>query len=321
MKTAVVVVADEKYLPAACCTVISCRRAGRVTEPIFVLVNSASDNSIEAARQFLNERGAAAEIICFHQDLSGYRNDRWISAASNIRLHLDEVMESTWQRVLYLDADTRVLAPLAPLLQIDLAGRVLGAVDQCIDLDGRVLGVVDQCGNNPDYLQRLSMAPDSRYFNSGVLLFDWPAILSSGLLAQSRRFAAENPQFSKFLDQDALNNVFEGLWQPLNVRWNYGHRLMKRFPRERAFIKHYTYQYKPWGPRKRPVWIADAFWYWYILRGSPWPDFAHPITFRDLFKAARWWLSRIRSSESLSHRFSDDGLRRESTRNTSLREG
>jgi lipopolysaccharide biosynthesis glycosyltransferase len=296
MKIAVVIVTDETYLPAACCAIISCRRAGRVTEPIFLVVSDASCNSVEAARRFLKERRSDAEIIRFHPDLSGYHVDGWVSSQAYVRLHLDEVLDPTWQRVLYLDADTRVMAPLRPLLQADLDGYVLGAVDQCKD--------------DREDPERLSMAADFRYFNSGVLLFDWPAILSSGLLAQCRRFAIEKQHLCKLYDQDALNKVFEGLWKPLHVYWNYGHIVANSAPRERVFIKHYSYDQKPWGPKKRPFWVGDGFWYWRMLRRSPWPDFARPITFQDVRKGLRW-LYRTRFSKRASHRLSDDGFRLE----------
>jgi lipopolysaccharide biosynthesis glycosyltransferase len=303
MKIAIVLITDENYLPAACCSVISCRRAGRATEPIFLVVVDVSDNSVGAARRFLKKQRAEAEIIHFHPDTSAYRTDRWISSAAYARLHLDEILGRTWDRVLYLDADTRVLVPLSPLLRGDLEGRVLGAAYQ-------YLGRGDQVHRDQPDLERLWMAADSRIFNSGVLLFDWPAVLSAGLLAQSRRFATENPHLCKMWDQDALNKVFEGLWKPLNPRWNFGNKLAKTLPREQAFIKHYSNRNKPWGPEKAPFWLIDAFWYRRIMRGSPWPDFAHPLKLPDVREGLRW-LYRIYLTERPSYRLSDDELQLE----------
>src|SRR6476646_1232468 len=204
MKIAIVVVADEAYLPAACCFVISFLRASRVTEPIFLIATDVSENSIEMARRFLMERGTDAEIISFRLDPSDYRVDAWVSPATYVRLHLDQVLDGSWDRVLYLDADTRVMVPLWPLLRANLNGCILGAVSQFIDRDDH------------EHLERLSMGADSCYFNSGILLFEWRAILSSGLLAVSRRFAIENAHLCKVHDQDALNKIFEGLWMPLH---------------------------------------------------------------------------------------------------------
>jgi lipopolysaccharide biosynthesis glycosyltransferase len=159
MKTAIVMITDENYLPAACCSVISCRRAGRATDPVFLAVVDVSDDSVRAAWRFLRDRRAEAQIIQFHPSASAYRTDRWISSAAYARLHLDEMLGSEWDRVLYLDADTRVLVPLAPLLQADLDGRVLGAAYQYLRLS-------DQVQREKPDLERLSMAADSRIFNS-----------------------------------------------------------------------------------------------------------------------------------------------------------
>ena len=43
LKVALVVIADETFLPAACCGVISCRREGRVTAPIFLIASHVSE--------------------------------------------------------------------------------------------------------------------------------------------------------------------------------------------------------------------------------------------------------------------------------------
>jgi lipopolysaccharide biosynthesis glycosyltransferase len=298
MKIAIVLITDENYLPVACCAAISCRRAGRATEPIILIVVDVSDNSVETARRYLKEQGVEVEIVHFHPDLSAYRADLWISPAAYARLHLDQILDKTWDRVLYLDADMRVLAPLSPLLRADLDGRVLGAAYQ-------YLGRGDQANLDQPDLERLSMAADSRIMNSGVLLFEWPALLSSGLLAQTRRFAAENPYLCKMWDQDALNKVFEGLWKPLNPRWNFGNKMAKTLPREHAFIKHYSNRSKPWGPEKAPFWLVDAFWYWRVMRRSPWPDFAHPIKLPDVGEGLRW-LYRVYLARRPSYRLSDD---------------
>jgi lipopolysaccharide biosynthesis glycosyltransferase len=293
-KNAIVIAADENYLPAACCAVISCRRSGRVTEPLFLVLCDVSDASVEAAGRFLRERRSKAEIIRLHPDLSGYRVSRHISPAAYLRLHLDTLFDNSWQRLLYLDADTWVRAPLTPLLRSDLGGRILGAITE-----PRLAP------------ERLAMKPGSPYFNSGVLLFEWPALLSSGLLDRARRFALESYHLCREHDQDVLNKAFEGAWTPLPLRWNSGHIFATRLPRERALIKHYTERHKPWGRKKQPFWIADGFRYWYTLRRSPWSNFARPVTIHDLLEGVRW-LYRTRVSERPSYRVSVDGMRIES---------
>jgi lipopolysaccharide biosynthesis glycosyltransferase len=294
VKTAVVIIADEAYVPPACCAAISCRSAGRFDGPIFLLVTSGSEDSLETARRFLNGRRLDVQVMRFEPSLSDYRVHAWITPTAYARLHLDEIFDSTWDRLLYLDADTRVRGELQPLFATDLDGRILGAVNQCWQ-------EMDQ-----KHLQRLSMAPDAPYFNSGVLLFDWPKVLSSGLLPATQRFAIDNPELCETWDQDALNKIFEGRWKPLLVHWNYSHKLAEELPRERALISHYSFRYKPWSSKKNPFWFADALWYWRTLRDSPWPDFVRPITARHVVRALQWNYA-TRLSKRQTRRLSRDG--------------
>ena len=118
-----------------------------MTAPIFLIASHVSENGIEAARRFLNKRRAEAEIIRFDHDLSHFRADNWVSPPAYARLYLDKILDSTWHRVLYLDADTRSAdAASAPLLGADLDGRTsLGAVDNIRQLNhSERLSMADQ---------------------------------------------------------------------------------------------------------------------------------------------------------------------------------
>jgi lipopolysaccharide biosynthesis glycosyltransferase len=296
MKTAIVVASDENYLPAACCALLSCVQAGRATgqTEMFLIADQVPPSILNEVRRFLMDHKIPARIIDRCIEYPAYRADRWVSLAGYVRLHLDDYFDRSWSRVLYLDADTRVKVPLQPLLEMNLRGRVLGAVDHAME--------------NRDHVSRLSMADDAPCLNSGVLLFDWPAVLSLGLLGQARRFAFENPSLCIYHDQDALNKVFEGLWTPIDLRWNLLRTFIQRLPRCRPYILHYTEPGKPWSSTKQPYWLADALWYRRILRNSPWPDFAKAISFGDVLKAARYQF-QIYASHPPPFRLSADGLR------------
>ncbi len=137
----------------------------RPIEP--VVANNVSRISIKAACGFLRQHNVRVDIVDHSSEQVGYRVDGYITIASYTRLYLDEYFDEQWDRLLYLDADTRVLAPLQPLLHADLSRRALGAVDN----------------NN---VMDITQAP---YLNAGVMLFDWPATLENAFwaaLADSR---------------------------------------------------------------------------------------------------------------------------------------
>jgi lipopolysaccharide biosynthesis glycosyltransferase len=283
MKAAVVVVADENYLPNACCTLLSAARAGRVDSNLFLLAESAPPEAVESARAFLRVRRVPAIVIdC--RTVQGGRQSRWITEAAYTRLHLDEHFHGGWDRILYLDADIRVLAPLRPLLETDLRGRAAGAV-----------------------LQEKGSTEEVPYFNSGVLLFDWTATVSSGLLAATRAEIRRNPS-PDWLDQDVLNQVFAGAWMQLDQRWNFLNRLAKTAVRCRPYIRHLNSSVKPWHADRKPHMVPDGLWYWWTLRNSPWPEFAAPITVVDVLAWARW-AQAVHLRGRNRPRLSKDGLR------------
>jgi UDP-glucose:(glucosyl)LPS alpha-1,3-glucosyltransferase len=292
MRIAIVTAADEKYLPAACCTLVSCVHAGRVSVPLFLIADNISRGEIAAARSFLSDHQVSVSIIERDAQLTSYRVDKWLSAATYSKIHLDQYFDKTWDRIFYLDADTRVMSPLTTLLSIDLRGQVLGAVDNI---------------SNHDHVSRLQMA-SAYYFNAGVLLFDWPKTLASGLLPEARAFATENGALCEFHDQDALNKVAEGAWMALDVRWNFGWAASYRMPSCRPYIKHYTWRPKPWSPRTWPFWISDALWYKRTLLNSPWPKFASPPKLNDVLRAAYWYY-KIKVRDNLGYRLTNDGTR------------
>jgi lipopolysaccharide biosynthesis glycosyltransferase len=294
MKTAIVTVSDEKYLPAACCTLLSCARAGGVRSNLFLVADNVSAISIKAACGFLRQHDVPVDVIDHRSEQAGYRVNGYITFAAYTRLSLDEHFDGRWDRLLYLDADTRVLAPLRPLLHADLCGRVLGAVGNLRDV--------------PEPIRNITA--DAPYFNSGVLLFDWPATLKCGLLNRARGFARENPHLCEWHDQDALNAVVGGLWTPLDQRWNFTSFRARRLPRHRPYVLHYTGIKKPWGTKRYPRHLADALWYRRTLRNSPWPDFAVPVPLRAFFQAARWQY-RIRASKRARWHPTPDGQRLE----------
>ena len=144
--------------------------------------------------------------------------------AAYSRLLLDDFFDDQWERILYVEADMRVMARYY--------------------VQYMPYGVRRQPRPH-------SLRPDSSYFNAGLICFDWRVTTSSGLLRQAKEFAIENPHLCKAHDQDALNKVFEGAWAPLDPRWNF---MTKAIP-EKALRLDYPARFHPYishfaGPTK-----------------------------------------------------------------------
>jgi lipopolysaccharide biosynthesis glycosyltransferase len=110
-------------------------------------------------------------------------------------------------RILYLDADTLVVASLASLFDMTLDGRPLAAVDNVLEPPQR------------ERVARLTGSADG-YFNSGVLLLDLAAMREGAWMERVLRTARAERDALQWPDQDALNLVFGPSRLELHPRWN-----------------------------------------------------------------------------------------------------
>jgi lipopolysaccharide biosynthesis glycosyltransferase len=174
------------------------------------------------------------------------------------------------ERVLYLDADIIVCDDLAPLWNIDLEGRLFGAVP------------------NPMYpfirdwpRKDLKLEHPLQYLNSGVLLMDLAQMRAGGLVDQLRATSTAHPNYA-FPEQDALSDIARGRWLALHPRWNVqsilyeypAHRLpfsesAVREALERPAVLHYCGWFKPWHHAcTHPL----RHRYFEHLRATSWPE-------------------------------------------------
>ena len=132
--TAIVTVADARYLPAACCQLVStaANLGDTANAQLFLVACDVSDEDIVDVHRFFDQRHLSVEIVVpdFVDEISTLAT-RWPRAAY-LRLYFDRIFDERWRRVVYFDADTRVSSSLAPLLAADLKGRPIGAVHDFI---------------------------------------------------------------------------------------------------------------------------------------------------------------------------------------------
>lgn len=118
-------------------------------------------------------------------------------------------------RILYLDADILVVDPIEELLDADLEGRALGAVQ---NLRAPYVSSVDGL----TAWQHLDLDPALPYFNAGVLLIDADRWRRDDV--ESTAIATAHDLYDRGLlpmaDQDTLNAVFAGAWTELDFRFN-----------------------------------------------------------------------------------------------------
>lgn len=170
-------------------------------------------------------------------------------------------------RVLYIDADAMIAAPLDELWERDLEGNLVGAVTNPL-----------YTSMVPRIVSDLGLSGAASYFNSGVLLMDLAAWRAADTVSAVIDFARRH--VIAWPDQDALNGVLHNQRLRLHPRWNAMPglwELPRRFlpytddevreAAEKPAIVHFVGPYKPWHYRSRHPYRQLYFEY---LEHTPW---------------------------------------------------
>ena len=274
---AIVCCVTQNWMPAAAVTLLSCARAGQVSDAALIIcAHGATADDIAALNRFNAKHGLAIRLLPV-ESVGEDRSDlSRFGIGALLRLALDRHLGPCYARVLYLDADVLAVQDLRPLLAAPLNGRTIGAVPD--------LGIVTHVRQKvAAHRSELGLADDDLYFNSGVLLFDWPAALQRNAFDRVRAMLASRPRW-RAPDQDALNLSLKHEWQPLDYKWNVTGLLQEGTAVEPA-IHHFTASEKPWMSR-RFLWHRPFHAYYVAsLAGTGWDAFAEPRNAYGLMRA------------------------------------
>ena len=130
-----------------------------------------------------------------------------------IRLFIPHFIPPSLGRVLYLDVDMIVETDIARLWEMDMQGRVIaGVVDRSETVSSKWGGITNY--------KELGLHPETKYFNSGLLLMDPIKWREEDLTSRILACVSENSRYAGFPDQYGLNVVLANQWLELDSRWN-----------------------------------------------------------------------------------------------------
>lgn len=190
-----------------------------------------------AAEAWCRRRG----ITLHTYDLTGLRvrscvTNPNLSEATTLRLVPLQQLRDPGERILYLDCDTVVLAPLDPLFELPLGDRPCAALDDpSIGLLERKLG--------------LGLSLDVVYFNAGVLVINTGEWMQRNIAERAQRFLYDNPERCPYEDQDGLNAIIAGDFVPIEEHFNRFSILEKstlEWEAGRWAVIHFASRPKPW---------------------------------------------------------------------------
>lgn len=189
----------------------------------------------------------------------------YISATTMGRLFIPRLIEG---RALYIDGDTLVTGDVSPLFALDLGGALAGVVR-----DYSVAHWLSEAKPGDARVTKLAAimqgAPQTDYFNAGVLLLDCDAIRARPeLLAAVEDVVSASA--CEHGDQDHLNALLHGKVVQLDLAWNAS---WGRLRRHRGFlaktgtptrgmlpgapvILHYHGPEKPWRKPRWDLWSS-----------------------------------------------------------------
>lgn len=170
---------------------------------------------------------------------------RWgrISLGTYHKITLGSWLPSHVDRAIWLDCDTLVIDDLSTLWNEPLRGKTACASrDHVVPRLGSAFGVAGW--------RELGLPPGSPYFNAGVLVLDVERWRRTDVERRCFEYLHRFGRRVWFWDQEALNAVLAGEWEPLDPTWNHpsravperGGRTGGRAPR----LLHFSGNLKPW---------------------------------------------------------------------------
>jgi lipopolysaccharide biosynthesis glycosyltransferase len=133
--------------------------------------------------------------------------------AAYLRLFGPYIVPDDKKKILYLDVDMVMLEDVSSLWQVDLGDNLFAAVVDLCKTVGSTWGGI------PNY-KALGINPDSKYFNSGVMLINPQMWRSLDVPNKVIKAINDNIQHVNFADQYGLNVILVNKWIELDYRWN-----------------------------------------------------------------------------------------------------
>jgi lipopolysaccharide biosynthesis glycosyltransferase len=314
---------DEKYampLAVMLASVVANLGAGRSVCAYVLESALTADTRDRVARSFRSNRIELQWLTVEAgrlADLKGtLRSFDTVSVEAYYRLLLPELLPQSLDKVIYLDCDLVVNRDLGELWDLDVSATSLLAVPELVP------GAEFVSSRAGIRLHReLGLAPDLRYFNSGVMVINLLRWRARQVSQRALTYIREAGQHLRWHDQEALNAVLAGEWTAIDSRWNvsmhaYRGRSNRRDPAISAdpFIVHYNSAIKPWqygfsfGPRElffrhldttewsgwrpaRPDHPALTLWTARVVRALRKRSHAVGRVVRQALTAVRGWLT------------------------------
>lgn len=230
---------DDKYIPFLAVVLKS------------VIDNSSTENNYEIKILYTNvlkenmlkikkyeQENVTIEFVDLNKQLTEVKEKlytrNYFSNTTYYRLFIPELYPQ-YEKALYLDSDTIVLADVAELYNEDIENNLVAAVSD---------GAVQTIEVFQEYVEKVVGVIDyNNYFNAGVLLMNLEE-LRKYKFQDKFLYLLEKVRFEVAQDQDYLNRLCKGRVKLLNGAWN-KMPVMGKDDKEIKIV-HFNLGFKPW---------------------------------------------------------------------------
>jgi lipopolysaccharide biosynthesis glycosyltransferase len=154
----------------------------------------------------------------------------WVGFNCYLRLFAPMILNDSY--VIYLDCDIIVQDNILKILNdIDLSKPVCAVTEydpayknkNLLELKPIERPFVDPLIYEAYWFRaykNLKINIDAKYFNAGIMIINLDYWRKNNIMEQVLMFLIENPEKTYSADQDALNHIINGDFQPLHPKWN-----------------------------------------------------------------------------------------------------
>ncbi|MBD0381573.1 glycosyltransferase family 8 protein [Paenibacillus sedimenti] len=164
---------------------------------------------------------------------SGFKERFHISKEAYYRIVIPNLLDTDIRKAIYLDCDTIVKKDIRKLWNINIDNYFLAAVEKATSSKARK--------------KLLHIPNEFNFFNSGVLLLNLYQWRRNNISKKVLQFIDKNSDILKSMDQEALNAILFDKWLKLDPKWNYTTDHLKKSPKIKPAIIHFTRRNKPWN--------------------------------------------------------------------------
>lgn len=262
---------DDGYWAPAYTTMRSiCMVSRRPTDIVFHLMHVGLSARHRADLAAVTEE-FGAQLVYYDLDALGILKER-IARLPRVGMHINtpivytrlfltDIVPKDIERLIFIDSDMMVRAPIEQLYELDLEGFPIAAAS-----DPYRTGF--QTGR--DLKPKRYYSTRDLFFNAGLLVIDTRKVAQVDMVATVLKLLTPEEVAGLYYDQDILNIVFRNNWRVLDKMWN----MQNPLPAHEILdphVVHYTGIHKPWLLFKKPAFkrmyrhmMTNAYYYRYL---------------------------------------------------------